>query len=237
MDTDYWLDRARSFVRTLLFSSEATRKAYDRFGEKFASSPHHDAWLENPATMAFYHMGFYGSALFSIFVLTLDESRSRSKWWCLGLLFAVAFYELMAKYDWDSDLDPLVGLFPSVTLYEKIEVLHMVLIFVIQLLTHLAAATYVDITELRHMQVLAHLDVLMEAILDIEVKGKKKPAEGDAAGAEAPKRSELARRAKVDAFKARLAQGDAAKQANKGGGTNWVSLIITAVMLYSWWVD
>ena len=27
-----------------------------RFGEQFASSPHHDRWLEDPASMAFYHI-------------------------------------------------------------------------------------------------------------------------------------------------------------------------------------
>lgn len=227
------LGKAKEFL-----SSESDRRVYDRFGEHFASSPHHDRWLEEPASMAFYHISYYGSALFLTFVLTFGTTRARAKWWCFLLLAAVGFYELMAKYD-DKDWDFFMLVLPSWTLYQKIEVIHSVTIYVFHLLAQYASSTYIDIQAMHFSKIHNEMAMIMMSIASLEeeieqvARKKSKAAEGSEGAVKDG--AAMARKQKVQKFK----MGNALKQ--QGGpppqqqqGTNWLSLLITGIFLYQW---
>jgi hypothetical protein len=124
-------------------TSEADRRVYDRWGPKFFEHPAHNAWLANPAGMAFLHFQEYGGLMFMAFIATMQESRKRAFWWIMAMLGALFFYEMMLKYD-DDDWDYMVAILPQWTIYEKVQLLHVTAFFMINLLTNWANRTYVD---------------------------------------------------------------------------------------------
>lgn len=218
------------------FSNPKDRRVYDRFGEHFFSSPNHDQWLEQPGSMLFYHLSFYGSAIFLTYVLTFEESRQRARNWCFFLLGVMGFYELMAKYD-DADWDFFSPILPTWTLYEKIEVYHSIVFYVFHLFAQYASLTYIDIQQLHFMRIHSELAAIMQSVErleeDMEHVAKRKGGDNEGVSDGAT----LARKRKAEARKQQHKHGvqQAAVAQQQKGGTNWLSLAITAFFIYQWW--
>lgn len=211
---------------------------YDRWGPKFYEAQHHDVWLANPMTMAYVHAQEYFGLIFFTFIVTIEKSRARARWWCFAFLGALLFYEINLKYE-DDDWDYLMFLLPQWTIYEKMVLLHTAAYFTINLAVQWAHRTYVDYAEF-HFQNLVNNQVEMARMLEdiraqlADVTNKKKSSDGEAAGVADGK--ELKRQAKINKFKnAKYGAEMQQQQAQQGGGVNWINLIILLLTLYSQW--
>lgn len=226
------------------------RRVYDRFGQKFYESPHHDQWLQSPTSMAFQHVGWYGGMIFLILVTTWDEKSARSKSWSFAVLFIMLVYEVLIKYD-DEDWDYLVGVLPYTSVHQKVELLHLVCMYAFHLLAQYASATYIDMADARYKDLRMRIDVLsdqlselsdgVEALMSkskVEVKPKEQllvngePMKG--ADGKPISGKELQRRVGIAKLQSRMQIQQQAGPQKQGGGTNWLQMIIYGIIIYGW---
>jgi curved DNA-binding protein CbpA len=227
------------------------RRIYDRFGQKFYESPHHDAWIQSPTSMAFQHISWYGGMIFLILVTTFDRKSSRSKLWSFSLLFIMLIYELLIKYD-DTDWDYFIKVLPYMSVYQKVELLHLILMYSFHVLSQYAAATFVDLEDGRYKDLRMRIEILsdqlqevsdgMEGLMEkmkVEVTPKeilldenKQPLKGPDGKPLAGK--ELRRRIAHAKIQQRHMIAQNGGPAPAGGGTNWLQMIIYAVIIYGW---
>eukprot|EP00041_Stephanoeca_diplocostata_P034234 m.1152779 g.1152779 ORF g.1152779 m.1152779 type:complete len:335 (-) comp24485_c0_seq12:761-1765(-) len=219
------------------------RRVYDRFGERFFSDRDHQVYLTQPASMAFVHLPYYVSTVLLTYLITFDKARQKARTWAFLLLAAMLFCEVMCKYS-DEDYDILLFLAPQQTVYEKFEVLKLVAVYIIHLMATYAQKTYVDIDEIRFMHVRAGQEIIIGALAQLEndleevLRKKRKGAEvadgGVPAVTSAKDGKEMQRRQKIIAMKQRAMQPTADMVPQQQQGTNWLQVIFTLLMIYSW---
>jgi len=226
-----------------ILSKPSTRNIYDRFGERFMENPNHDMMLENSGGMLFVHFGNYLQAVIVIFIMSLSNNNSRSRWWSIAILMVVGFYEMMMKYD-DESWDYLNFLLPSWTIYEKVELLHDCSIYLFYAISAYGEMSWVDMDALRfdHLvrmqqnlneQQTMIMGEVMQMKEALAAKGiKQKGADGEETVIDG---QELKRRQKV---KEHLARGNVnTTPVQKKKETNYMSLLITGFMIYSWYTQ
>jgi len=216
---------------------ERVRRVYDRFGAKFVESPHYEQWLESPSSMAFFYMSYYFGMTFLISLLCWDQKSAAARNWCFFILIVMLVYEIIAKHD-DDDWDYLHVLLPYWTLHQKVELMHLILMYVFHLASQYAAATYVDIEQNRfdvlHFKIEQLGAMTFKLMEDMEALKKRQGIKADDVSNEVAGK-ELQRRRKVEEMK-RAQQGPEVRQVQQeGGGTNWLQLIVVGSIIYSYW--